>query len=433
MSEVLQTRGKRDLALLAVGAGVSNMGSMLTLVGLTVRLHESGPHAVAALFVTATLGGILGAPIAGWLVDRYRNRPLYVTVLLIQAVTLLGLLSGLSVLPVVFAALGIMGMSGAVTGTCTSVLVARITAEDHGVRGFAWLSTARTVGAMSGTVLGGVVTAGPGLEVALLIDAATSVIQAVLISRIRADRDPRVTDRPAGASRRSLAGLAQLRQDRVLLVRLAAHTVAMMAMTLALANEIFLVTQVLGGDEVAYSIILTCWGVGVLFGGMVSRRLKGTAALLRAYTFGTGLMAMAFVLSAVFPHVAVNAGAWIIAGGCSAVQNITLNALVQARTPDEAKGRVYAAAGTTLIIANTAGYLCAGVVIATVGPQWTLVGAAALICPATAAMVVITARRHDESAAPAEPTPNQDTSCESPDSASSAASGRPRPPTSTSV
>ncbi|WP_177224484.1 MFS transporter [Lentzea flaviverrucosa] len=387
-----QPPGRHDLALLAVGAGLSNASSMLTLVGLTVRLYDSGPGAVAIMFAAGTVGGVLGTPIGGWLVDRYRNRPLYVCILVAQAVTLSALVAVASVPAAIIAGLAIMGMLGAMATTCTSVLVARINAEDDGVRGFSWVSTARTAGAMAGTLLGGVVAAGPGLEVALAIDAAASFLQAFLISRIRTDRDPRVHDRFAGTSRRSLAGLAQLGRDRVLTVRLVAHVVTMTAMTIALANEIFLVTGVMRQNEVVYGVVVTCWGIGVLAGAVVTRRLKGIDALLRAYLIGTGVMAAAFAVTALFPHPVVNAIAWITCGGCAAVQNITLMALVQKRTPEAYKGRVYSAAGTTLIIANTVGYLSAGPVIALAGPRNTLFIAAALIVPATLAMVVVVFR-----------------------------------------
>ncbi|SEQ28258.1 Predicted arabinose efflux permease, MFS family [Lentzea albida] len=375
---------------------------MLTLVGLTVRLHDVGPGAVATLFAAGTVGGVLGTPVGGRLVDRYRNRSLFVLVLIAQAVTLSALIAVASVPAAVIAGLAIMGMLGAMATTCTSVLVARLTAEDDGVRGFSWLSTARTAGAMAGTLLGGVVAAGPGLEIALAIDAGASVVQAFLISRIRTDRDPRVHDRSAGTSRRSLAGLAQLGQDGLLTVRLAAHVVTMTAMTIALANEIFLVTGVMRQNEVVYGVVVTCWGVGVMAGAVVTRRLKGVDALLRAYLVGTGVMAAAFAVTALFPHPVVNAVAWIAGGGCAAVQNVTLMALVQNRTPEACKGRVHSAAGTCLIIANTAGYLSAGPVISSAGPRNTLFIAAALIVPATLAMVVVVLRERagSEPAAP---------------------------------
>lgn len=384
-------RSSRDLALLATGAGVSNLGAMLTLVGLTVRMYESGPYAVAAMFIAGTMGGALGAPLAGWLVDRFRNRALLVATLLVQVAVLISLSAAVEVFPLVIVGLAIMGMSGVIVNTCASTLIARITAEDHGVRGFSWLSTARTAGAMSGTVLGGLVAEGPGLEIALVIDAVTSLVQAVLITRLQADRDPRVSERAKGVPRQSLAGLSQLRKDRVLVVRLVAHTLATVAMTVALTNEIFLVTNVLHGNEVVYGVITALWGIGVLLGNYVSRRLKGVDALLRGYTISTALMAMAFLVSAFFPYVAANAVAWVVAGGCAGIQTITLNALIQARTADEFLGRVFAAASTTSVIAGAVGYLCAGVSVNVLGPQWTLIASVVLICPATVAMIVVTA------------------------------------------
>jgi MFS family permease len=399
-------RGNRNLTVLAAGSGVSSVGSQLTLVGFTTVLHNSGSFAVAGLFVSCTVGAVLGAPLAGRLVDRCRNRPLLVGTLLTQAVILTCLLLGYHQQAVLFPMMGLMGLSGTVVGTCASVLVPLTTGEDDAMRGYAWLTTAQKTGSMSGTILGGVIAAGPGIELALVVDAITSVIQAALIvAFMTVDRDPRVADAKAGKAKGTAAGLSYLWQDRLLLGRVMAQTVAGIAVSIALVNEVFLVTGPIGGDNFTYSVMLMFWAAGLLLGANLSRRLKGARLLLRTCVVSSAVMAIVLLAPALLPYTAVNAAAWLIVGGCSSVQNVTLNGFVQERTADALRGRMFAAVSAVTVSATTLSILAAGGVVALSGPRTALIVAAfvAAVAAVVAWIVTVSSRELrapvDESAA----------------------------------
>jgi MFS family permease len=381
----------RDLALLVSGSGVSNMGSMLTLTGLTTALHGSGPYAVAGLFVSCTVGSVIGSPLAGWLVDRYPNRRLLVGTLISQALILACVFAALPLRPALFALMALLGLSGAVVGTCASVLIPLITGEDEAMRGYSWLTSAEKAGSMSGTVLGGVITAGPGIKLALILDAVTSLIQAMLIRTVRAERDPRRTTAEVAKPGHPLTGFSYLTQDRLLLGRMLAQTAGTVAVAIVLVNEIFWVTGTLGGGNFTYSVMLVCWSIGTILGAQASRRLKATRALLMAGAIGNGVLAVALLTPALLPYIAVNTVACVIAGGGSSVQNVTLNGLVQARTLAAVRGRMFAAVNAVLVGANTLSILSAGVVVTVVGPRCALVVAASFAGLATAIAFAVTA------------------------------------------
>ncbi|WP_143532518.1 MFS transporter [Saccharothrix sp. ALI-22-I] len=366
----------RDLAVLAAGSGVSSLGAQLTLIGFTTELAGAGAFAVAGLFVAVALGAVLGTPVAGWAVDRFHNRYLLAVTVCTQVLLLVGLLLGHADLPVVYGLVTLLGVSGGVVRTCASVLIPLATGEDDSVGGYAWLSSAQNTGSVAGIVLGGVIAAGPGIEVALLLDAVAAFVHLVLALRLRVDRDPGQDDGSVGGPSSQWSGLVLLRSDRLLMGRVVAQTVGGIAVAIALVNGVFLVLGPVGGNEFTYSAMLVCWTAGLLFGANLSRRFTTARALVAAFATGSLVMAPALAAPALVPHVLVNAAAWLVAGACSSVQNVTLNALVQLRTPDAVRGRVFAAVGAVTVGGGTVGVLAAGAVVGAAGPLRALAVAA---------------------------------------------------------
>ncbi|WP_158839364.1 MFS transporter [Saccharothrix deserti] len=369
-------RAHRDLAVLAGGSGVSSLGAQLTLIGFTTELAGAGSFAVAGLFVAVALGAVLGAPVAGWAVDRFHNRTLLAVTVCAQVLLLVGLLFGHADLPVVYGVVALLGVSGGVVRTCASVLVPLTTGEDGAVRGYAWLSSAQNTGSVAGIVLGGVIAVGPGIEVALMLDAVAAFVHLVLALRLRVDRDPRQDDGSAAGPGSQWSGLVLLRSDRLLMGRVVAQIVGGIAVAIALVNEVFLVLGPVGGNDFTYSAMLACWTASLLLGANLSRRFTTARALVAAFATGSLVMASALAAPALVPHVVVNAVAWAVAGACSSVQNVTLNALVQLRTPESVRGRVFAAVGAVTVGGGTVGILAAGAVVGTAGPQGALAVAA---------------------------------------------------------
>jgi MFS family permease len=388
-------RANRDLAVLAAGSGVSGLGAQLTLIGLTVELAGSGAFAVAGLFVAVALGAVFGTPLAGWLIDRFPNRMLLAVTVCGQVVLLVGLVYGYVQLSVLYGLMALLGLSAAVVRACASVLVPLITGEDRAAGGHAWLSSVRNTGSVVGIVLGGVIAAGPGVQVALLLDAVTTFVQLVLVLRLRVDRDPRIDDSNTTGASGQWSGWVLLRSDRLLLGRVVAQVVVGVAVAIALVNEVFLVLGPLGGGDVTYGVVLACWTGGLLLGAAVSRRFTTARALGAAFATANLVMAAALVAPALIPHVVVNAVAWTVAGACSSVQNGTLNALVQARTPDAVRGRVFATVGSVTVGAGTVGMLAAGGVVDAAGPLGALrVAAVVAVVAALMAGLAVLRRTH---------------------------------------
>ncbi|MFD0201912.1 MULTISPECIES: MFS transporter [Saccharothrix] len=384
-------RGNRDLAVLVVGSGVAGFGAQLTLIGFTTALAGSGAFAVAGLFVVVAFGAVLGAPVAGWAVDRFPYRLLLSVAVFAQVLLLVGLLFGHARLPVLYGLVALLGVCGSVVRTCVSALIPLATdpADGH-----AALSSAQNTGSLAGIVLGGVLAVGPGVEWAVMLDAVCAFTHlALVVLWLRVDRDPGQDDGGVAASGQ-WSGWVLLRSDRVLLGRVVAQAVVGVAVAIALVNEVFLVFGPIGGNAFTYSAVLACWTAGLLLGANVSRRFTTARALIVAFAVGNLVLALALAAPAQVPHVVVNAVAWLVAGACGSVQNVTLNGLVQARTSEAVRGRVFATVGAVTACSGVVGILVAGAVVGAAGPLSALTVASAFALVA-ALMAVLAVLRRD--------------------------------------
>jgi MFS family permease len=347
-------RGRRDLLLIVGGASVSTFGSTVTYVVIVIALSKHGPYAVSAALIAELLPVVLLAPLAGRLVDRVPNRMLLCAALGAQAVAVAGVAVLINHLPAALVLLFVLGAAGAVTTPAAMALLPHVTGDDDAGRGYAWLGTGRTAATLLGSLAASVLVTGPGVQVALLVDAATFAGYAALILAVRADRIPDIPgpspDDGAGtAAGQALAGLRHLRRNPLLGV----PVVSFAAMTLAAyttnAAEIFFITDVLHARPAFLGVLGTCWGVGIIGGTSLAGRLRTGPALTVALAGGGLAMGAGVLTQALVPLPVLAAGCWVVAGFGLGLQTVAVQTLTQLHTPDDLRGRVFAA--------NNAGYL----------------------------------------------------------------------------
>src|SRR5690349_20751919 len=89
----MTTKRSRDLELLAGAAGLSALGDFLAVLPLIVHVQHTTGSAFAVSAVFAALWGplILGAGLAGAIVDRFENRSLLAGVSFAQAAAVAGI------------------------------------------------------------------------------------------------------------------------------------------------------------------------------------------------------------------------------------------------------------------------------------------------------------------------------------------------------
>jgi predicted MFS family arabinose efflux permease len=303
----------------------------------------------------------------------------------------------------------VMSLTATVTATTVSILAPRAAPPDQTVRVYSLVSTASVSGSLTGTVLGGLLAEGFGIRLALVVDGVTFLLQALLMARSRLDRRPGRHPREDRAGRIGVAGLRHIRHDPVLLGRLVAQVLLIGAVTIALVDEIFLVTTVLGQGTAMYGVMVACWGLGMLAGSRGIARIRPGRDRPAVFVLASLCLCAALLLPALVPYVAVNGAAWAVGGASMAVTTVTLTALARDRTPEAAHGRVLAGVNAIRVAANGVGTGAAGVIVTRAGPRWTLVVAASLAAIGTALAAAGTIRRRGRPRSPGAPLPQERT------------------------
>lgn len=387
-------RARRDLALICVGTAVSTAGSVLSLFSLSLYLRGHGPVLIAVLLITGILPVVLGAPVVGWLVDRFPNRRILISSQLVQAGLTLGLVTVVDNLPVAMVVLLLNGCANAATMPAASALLPHLTGADGAHRGYARLGAARSTGFLVGASLSGLLLAVAGVRGALLADAATFVLLAGALFLVRGERDPRRPTQSAGGEVResALGGIRQLRGDAILLASVIGIGVSIVVGVLDNIADIYLVTDALRASVAVYGVVASAWEVGMIAGCWLAGRLRGTFVLVIVIPLASATIGLAMAGAAVSTTVWLVAVAFVIGGLGNGVGNVCWQSLIRVRTPEALRGRVFAACSAIMQAANVTGTVLAGPTVAALGPRLSF-GAGGIVTMLVAAGALLVVYR----------------------------------------
>src|SRR4051794_33835118 len=185
-------RRRPDLGRL-VGAGLVSMtGDWLLAVGLSYAVYDltGSTMASAGAFLTALVPQVLTGLVAGVLVDRWDRRRTMVVANLLLAVGLLPLLlvDGPGLIWVVYPVLVLEAAVETFFAPAEQAMLPRLVDEEvpaELVTANALNGQAQNLSRLLGGALGGVLAALGGIPLVALADAATFLLAAFLVSRIR--------------------------------------------------------------------------------------------------------------------------------------------------------------------------------------------------------------------------------------------------------
>ena len=172
----------RDFWLVLGGGFVNNVGDWLLAVALPAFVYvetESGGLTATIVIIELAVGVIFG-PYGGALVDRWDLRRTVVATNLLQALTLLPLLT---VTPdriwPAFVVAGVQGLLRQVNDPASFALVPRIVEADQLVKANSANTAADAIARLIGSPLGGIAVALGGLTTVVVVDAVTFLTVAV--------------------------------------------------------------------------------------------------------------------------------------------------------------------------------------------------------------------------------------------------------------
>jgi MFS family permease len=377
---------------LSLSYAVNELGDWMGIVALSVLVYDQtgSAFATAALFIGT---GFLPAMLAPILVVRAEQPPPRYALPVIycgEAAAFLGLailathfsLAAVVVLAAVDGALALTGRS--VTRAVTAAML-----EPSGElrAGNAILNIAFTGGAAVGPGIAGLIVAGFDVQTALLLDAVSFYVIAVLL--FTAGPLPQATPDPGRVWERFRAGLAYIGEKTRLRRLLIAEGVAFVFFAAVIPIEVIFAKETLGAGDSGYGLLLASWGVGMVLGSLVFAVLRG-ARLPYLLFFSTVTIGLGYLGMAVAPGLALACLASSIGGAGNGVQWVAMVSAVQELTAPNMQARVMSVLESSGAAMPGVGYIVGGAIAAEQNPRVTYfaAGAGVLAIAAIAAPIL---------------------------------------------
>jgi MFS family permease len=356
---------------LALSFTVNELGDWLGLVALSVLVFDQTGSALAtaALFLGT---GFLPALLTPFLVVRAeRGAARYVLPIIYcgEAAVFgaLALFAGHFSLPVVVALAALDGTLALAARSLTRAVAASMLTEAGELRaGNAILNIAFTGGAAIGPGIAGLVVAGLGVQAALLLDAASFYLVAIVL--LTAGRLPQASPEPGRFLQRLQAGLRYVRTERRLLRLIIAQAAAFVFFSAVIPIEVIYAKETLDAGDAGYGLLLASWGGGMVVGSLAFALLRraplGILLLTSTAAIGAGYLGMAAA-----PTLALACVAAAVGGAGNGVQWVSVVSAVQEMTREAMQARVMSVLESSGAVMPAIGYLAGGAIATAFEPR----------------------------------------------------------------
>ena len=380
----------RRLALALFVSSTMSEAAWIALAFDVYRRTGSGLWLAGVFLLTLGIPGLL-TPIGGAIADRFDRRKVMVIADAGAAAVFCVLIftqQPSAMLAVAFVA----AIVERPFGPALRASVPNLVGPEELTRANSTLALGWKLGVVVGATAGGLLFERYGPAWVFGLNAASFLVSSGLIASIHgsfsAGRGGAVEDDHRGA----LAGFRFVRRRVTLLALLGAWALLWLGVDIVIVGEPALVEELSGG-ALGYGLLGTAWGLGSIVGAFIGRRVgRGAevgAVVLEAVGTAVGL---AFVSFASSMTIAVLGMA--IVAVFDALGEVAGTTLVQRETPDEVRGRVFAAFSTAGQAGNTVGFVAAGPLLDVVGARGLYrIGAVASGAAAVALTPALRARR----------------------------------------
>ena len=374
-----------DLRFLLGASLISMTGDWLLGVGLAYSVYAltGSTLASAAALLASFVPQVVVGSVAGVFVDRWDRKRTMVVANLVLAGGLLPLLlvSGSQGIWLVYVVLAAESVVEVFFAPAEQAMLPRVVADEDLVAANGLNGQVSNLARLAGSGLGGVTAAVGGITAIAAADAATFLLAALLVSRIRiSGRVETVpSDHAAEIVRGRLAGLVD--EWRTGLRAASSSPVIRMLLVFTLITStgegimgtLFspYVREVLHGGAQVYGLISGVQAIGGIVGGFLVASLAdrwSPVVMLGAGAVIFGLVDLAIFL---YPLVVVSpwpaAAGMVVVGLPGAVTVAGLQTLFQRHTVDAERGRVFALVGLASSVTLVVGSLGAGLLGGSVG------------------------------------------------------------------
>jgi MFS family permease len=378
--------GNARFMQLWAGQAISFVGdavSMVALVILVVQLTGSASAVGGAL--VARLLPTFASPLFGVLADRFDRRVVLVASDLVRATLVLGLVF-VRDLVLIYGLIFLMGFARTLFNPTIRAAFPSVVGEGDLTRANSLIGSTFSASVTVGPALGGLLVAAVGVSGAFLLDAATYLISAGLLSRIPLPR-PQREEEEVGVFRELRSGFSYLAGARVPLAVMIGAFLTVLATDLATPAEVFLAKGTFGAGDVGYGLLVSVWGGGMVLGSALMAVLGDRLRLLPTYFLGIFVWALALAGTGLSPTFVLALGMLAIAGAANGLDNVVTDTILQRQVPDAFLGRVFSVKYLGYGAGEALAYPAGGVLVDALGPRSTFLLAG--IVTAAAALVVL--------------------------------------------
>jgi len=376
---MLSVLRQRDYGLLWFGGFISMLGDFVLFVAVPYEIYRrtGSTVAMAGMSLAFLLPNILLGSVAGVYVDRWDRRRLMIVVNLLQALSLLPLLFVNDLgLWVIYAVLLAESCISQLFGPARVALMPSLLSggKEELLTANATLGVSHHLARLIGPAVGGVIVATGGLGAVAVIDSASFVVSAGMLTLIRArPRVPHPSDsleHAAVSAWRRLAnewrdGLRLVWHQPVLRALLVFGTITAIGEGLTITLFVVWTTDALHSDATGYGWVLATQAIGGLAGALVIARLGARLRPLplligSALAFGA-IDLVLFTYPVVYPYIGPALVMLVIVGVPGAGLGAATTTLQQSETQDSHRGRVVSAISAVAGIGALVGTVSAGI------------------------------------------------------------------------
>jgi MFS family permease len=325
---------------LALGRLVSLSGGSAAYIALVAALYgETGSALwVSAAIFSSVVASVASAPFAGWIGDRFDRRRVMIGADLAAMLVALAMAATAEHPAALVVLIGLSSVAQAPFEPASAAALPNLVPAADVPRANALVATTSSAGYLVGPLLGGAVLAiGASPAEVFVVDAATFVVSAGIVAAIARPFGRGSTEAHPGV----LAGLRLIVGDPALRVPVVAGMVSLVGVGIVDVAS-YPLSLDLGGGSAGYGAMTALLGGGGLLGAAVAGRALRAGAL-RVLVAGFAAGAAGLAVAGAAPILAVALAGMAVAGAGRGLGDVAQVTLVQARSADEARSRVFAA------------------------------------------------------------------------------------------
>ncbi len=376
--------------LLFLATAGSATGTYLAAIVLSVSIFDrtGSGRWLAVLLIADFLPIVVIGLTLGPLIDRLSRRRLMVAADLVRAAVF-------CTLPFVDSPAAIVALAG-VTGVATGFFRPAVYAglpnlvdDDDLTEANSLFASVENLAWMIGPVIGGVILATRGADLAYWINAVTFLVSAALVARIPERSLQSEESLSRGHWRDVRDGMSLVRTSKALVTVLVVWNVVLLGNAAVNVPEVVFAKDSLGAGNVGLGVLVGATGAGLTLGSFFAPVAMGSFGLRRVYPLGIAIMSAGYGAASLAPTIWVAAACAAVATFGNGFALICNQLLVQRGAPDAMRGRALAVLFSTFYATLGLGMAAAGILTDAVGGRrmWAI-AAGVYLCGSVIALAM---------------------------------------------